>query len=148
VSLVHDVTALHRRDGLALSGEVDRIEECIMKLKLLIGAAFVAGALALAGPSAINQARRSDAANEGADICCFSCDRHQRAPPPPAPLSLRLSPLLSALLLRAALFLSAVSLLRAGTIPVRLWVWPVLVKMQILSCRPCERRDPYRVIYQ
>src|SRR5437879_10734349 len=70
---------------------------------------------------------RGDTANEGADIRCFSRDRTQRAPPPSAPLSLRLSSVLPALLLRAAHLLSAVSLLRAGPVPARSRLWSILV---------------------
>jgi len=75
---------------------------------------------------------RGDAANKCAEFSHERCDRFQRATHLPAPLSsLRLSPVLSALLstllLRTALLLSAVSVLRAGTVHVRLRLWSVLV---------------------
>src|SRR6478735_12186719 len=54
-------------------------------------------------------------------------NRSQRAASLPALLSLRISSVLPALLLRTALLLSAVSLLRAGAIPVRFRIWTVVV---------------------
>src|SRR5437588_430429 len=96
-----------------------------MQVTKVLGLAAVGALLVLAAPT--ERAQALSLSNPGAAVRCFSRDRTQRAPPPSAPLSLRLSSVLSALLLRAAHLLSAVSLLRAGTIPVRPRLWSVLV---------------------
>jgi len=93
-------------------------------MKTLIGAAVVAGVLALAGPGAIGPAAAASPKAGVQALDTSQSDRIERA----APLSLRLSPILPALLLRPALLLSALSLLLAGPIHirVRLWAWVVV----------------------
>ncbi len=88
--------------------------------------------------------------NKGKQFSHASCDRFQRATLLPAPLSsLRLSAVLSsllpALLLRATILLSAVSVLRAGPVPVRSRLRSVLVeanrRVDTLRFAPCELPD-------
>ena len=59
-------------------------------MKRLIGAAVVAGALALAGPAAIKSAAAAAPQIKAQIAGDIRCDRLQRAPLPPALLSLRL----------------------------------------------------------
>jgi len=91
-----------------------------------------------------DQARQCGAiAGRGAKAGIIATNRSQRAASLPALSSLRLSSVLPALLLRTALLLSAVSLLRAGAIPVRFRIWTVVViiaRFRIADIRSGERR--------
>ena len=97
-------------------------------MKSLIGAAFVAGALAVAGPAAINPAAAAPQAKAQSagtsDATDFSAHRHARRYHRHSRL---LSPALPSLLLRSAGLLSAVSLFLTGAVHLRHRVWSVLV---------------------
>ena len=108
-------------------------------MRSLIGAAFVAGALVVAGAGCDQSGRRS-VAGEGAKCRHIRRHRFQRAPLCQALLSsLRLfSPVLPSHLLRSARLLSAISLSFTGAVHLRHRVWSGLV-VSVASGRLAER---------
>ena len=95
-------------------------------MKILIGAVVAAAALALASPVAINSAAAAGRKPKSR----VEINRYQRATSLPALLSLRL---ISSVLLRAALLLSAQSVLCAVSIRFRIWAVVVAYGLSCLS---------------